>query len=361
MTESRLTIDLDALAHNYAALRREAAGAEVAAVVKADGYGLGARPIALRLHAQGARTFFVARVSEGEALRQALGEHPADIFVLDGAPPDSSPRLRAARLIPVLSSLEQVARWGAEAHGGPALPAALHVDTGMNRLGLRAEQAWSLVSDPARLSGLRVIHIMSHLACAENPGSPANARQLAAFRTARALFPDARASLANSAGTFLGPDHRFDLVRPGISLYGGGPRGHTDERLRPVATYEASILQVRDVAPGETVGYGGTYRAERPLRAAIIAAGYADGLLRSASPGAYAALHGRRAPILGRVSMDLIALDVTDIPAREGDLAQLLGPEAPIDEIATLAGTIAYELLTRISARAERRYIGAAD
>lgn len=360
MTESRLTVDLDALAHNHAALRAQVGGAEVAPVVKADGYGLGAGPAARRLHAEGARTFFVARLSEGEALRRALGpDRPADLYVLDGATLGSGARLRDARLIPVLNSSEQVDLWAAEARGGPGLPAAVHVDSGMNRLGLRPEDAGALARDPARLAGLRIVHVMSHLACAENEGAAANKRQLAAFRQARALFPDARASLANSAGVFLGPDYAFDLVRPGISLYGGGPRGHPDPRLKAVATFEAAVLQVRDVPPGETVGYGGTFRAERPMRVAVIAAGYADGVLRAGSPGGYGVLNGRRLPFLGRISMDLIALDATETPAHVGDLVQLLGPEAPVDEVAALAGAIAYELLTRIGARAERRYLGA--
>jgi alanine racemase len=360
VTDSRLSVDLDALAHNYALLRAQAGGAEVAAVVKADGYGLGAAPIARRLHAEGARTFFVARLSEGEALRKALGpDRAADLYVLDGAAPGSGARLREARLIPVLNSEAQLDLWGAEGRAGGPLPAAIHVDTGMNRLGLRPEGAAALARDHGRLQGLRIVHILSHLACAENEGAAANKRQLAAFRQARALFPDARASLANSAGVFLGPDYAFDMVRPGISLYGGGPRGHPDPRLKAVATFEAPVLQLRDVPPGETVGYGGTFRAERPMRVAIIAAGYADGVLRAGSPGGYGVLTGRRLPFLGRVSMDLIALDATEALVGEGELIQLLGPEAPVDEAAAVAGTIAYELLTRISARAERRYLGA--
>jgi alanine racemase len=331
----------------------------VAPVVKADGYGLGAGAIARWLHAEGARTFFVARLSEGEVLRQALGpDRPADVYVLDGATPGAGGRLREARLIPVLNSDQQLDLWAAEGRGGGALPAAVHVDTGMNRLGFRPEAAAALVRDHVRLQGLRVVHVLSHLACAENEGAAANKRQLAAFRQARALFPDARASLANSAGVFLGPDYAFDLVRPGISLYGGGPRGHPDPRLKAVATFEAPVLQLRDVPPGETVGYGGTFRAERPMRVAIIGAGYADGVLRAGSPGGYGVLNGRRLPFLGRVSMDLIALDATEALVGEGELIQLLGPEAPIDEAAAVAGTIAYELLTRISARAERRYLG---
>lgn len=358
MTGSILTVDLDALAANHATLRAQA-GAEVAPVVKADGYGLGAGVVARRLHAEGARRFFVARASEGEALRRDLGARPAAVFVLDGASPKTAARLAAADLTPVLNSIDQVAAWAVQASGGPTLPAALHVDTGMNRLGLTLAEAEALARAPERLAGLRIAHVMSHLACADTPDHPMNARQLTAFREARALFPDATASLANSAGVFLGPDYAFDLVRPGIGLYGGGPRGRSDPRLQPVATLEAIILQVRDVRAGDTVGYGATFTAPNPMRVAVLAAGYADGLLRAGSPGGFAAMGGRRVPLLGRISMDLIAIDVTGLPAREGDRVQLLGPDVPIDAAAAAAGTLAYELLVRLAPRAERRWIGA--
>jgi alanine racemase len=351
VTESRLLIDLDALAHNHAVLGATA-GAEVLPVAKADGYGLGAVPVARRLAAEGARTFYVARISEGETLRAALPG--VTILVLDGAPPGSAARLVAAALTPVLNSSEQVAYWAAEGQGAPA---ALQVDTGMNRLGLAPEQASALAAQPP--SSLRLVHLLSHLACADDPDSPMNARQLAAFREVRDLFPDLSASFANSAGVFLGPDYAFDGVRPGISLYGGGPNGRPHPRLRAVATLEAAILQVRDVRPGETVGYGATFTADRPLRAAILAAGYADGLLRAGSNRGFGVLDGRRAPILGRISMDLIAVDVSDTPAQAGDRIQLLGPDAPIDEVAEAAGAIAYEFLVRLSPRLQRTYLGA--
>lgn len=349
MPDSRLTIDLDALAANYATLRAAARGAEVAPVVKADGYGLGAGAIAHRLYGEGARTFYVARLAEGEALRAALAERGAEILVLDGAVAGASERLRAAGLTPVLNSLEQVALWRAEGEGRPA---ALHVDTGMNRLGLTLDEADAV----ARSGGLRLSLIMSHLACADEPESAKNLDQLTAFRTARALFSGVPASLANSAGVFLGPDYAFDMVRPGIALYGGGPSGRPDARLRAVATLEAPILQVRNVPAGDTIGYGATFIAERPLRVAILAAGYADGVLRSGSSRSFAAVNGLRAPVIGRISMDLIALDVSDTSASVGDLAQLFGPEMPIDEVAVASHSLAYELLVRLSPRLQRSY-----
>lgn len=351
---SSLTVDLDALAANYSGLLAAAHGAEVAPVVKADGYGLGAAEVARRLHADGARRFFVARVEEGEALREALGGREAVVYVLDGCPPDAAVRLDAAALIPVLNSLDQVQAW---ARGAPRTgrPAALHIDTGMNRLGLAREEAQALADSSDRLARLDVTLVMSHLACAEDAGSPMNAAQLACFRQMRALFPQARASLANSAGVHLGADYAFDMVRPGIGLYGGGVGAP-----RAVATFEAPVLQLRTVRPGESVGYGAAFTTLSTLRTATVGAGYADGVLRALSGGGYGMSHGRRLPFLGRVSMDLIVLDVTDAPGvRPGDPVQLVGSDVALDGVAAAAGTIPYEVLTRLGARGSRTYVGA--
>lgn len=352
---ARLTVDLDALAHNHAAVRALAGGAEVSPVVKADGYGLGAAAVARRLAAEGARTFYVARTAEGEALRSVLPD--AEIRVLDGCPDDAAARLQAARLTPVLSSLEQVETWRA-AGGGEA---ALHVDTGLNRLGLTPEEACALAAARDRLRGVEVTTVLSHLACAEDAAHPMNARQRGRLAEAAALFPGALASLANSAGVLLGPDYAFGEVRPGIALYGGGPRGTTDPRLRAVATLAAPVLQVRTVRPGDSVGYGAAFTADRTLRVAVVAAGYADGVLRAGAPGLYGFLDGRRLPVLGRVSMDLIALDASDCAAaRPGAPVELIGPNVPLDEAAAACGTIAYEVLTRLAPRLERSWLGRA-
>jgi len=343
---SRLTIDLAAVAANYSTLTREAAGAEVAPVVKADGYGLGAIPLARRLTRAGAKRFFVARLSEGIRLRQALGGGPV-IHVLDGCPDGAAPALHSAKLDPVLNSIEQVQAWRTSGGG----PAALMIDTGLNRLGVSALEAHSLVGQPFDL-------IMSHLACADQPAHPMNRLQHSRFMDAAALFPNARRSLAASDGLFLGPDFTFDVVRAGICLYGGGPQGAPDARIKPVATFEAPILQVREIGPGGTVGYGAVFTADRPILAAVVAAGYADGVLRAASPKAYASLAGRACPILGRLSMDLTVFDVTDCPnAHPGAMMELIGRHIPVDAAAEAAGTIAYELLVRLAARAERRYL----
>jgi alanine racemase len=351
---ARLLIDLDALAANYRFMVREAGAAEVAPVVKADGYGLGAARIARRLWAEGARSFFTARLSEGEALRGALGPDPA-IYVLDGCPEGAAARLAGADLTPVLNSLGQVEAWSGYARSqNRSLPAALHIDTGMNRLGLRADEIQDEDFPPA----LQLDLLVSHLACADESEHPLNGVQKERFAEAARRFPSVRRSFANTAGVFLGEPYHMDQARPGIGLYGGGPGGRPDARLQTVATLLAPILQLREVQPGETVGYGATFSPEAPLRIAVAAAGYADGILRSEGPRGYGWLAGARCPFLGRISMDLIALDVTACPsARAGDEVELLGPNVLLDDAAAAAGTLAYELLVRLGTRAERIYL----
>ncbi len=361
MGEARLYVDLDALAANYRLIAGLAGGAETAPVVKADAYGAGLAPVARRLWAQGARAFFVSRVGEGVALRAALGPvRPATVWVFDGCPPGAAPALAKAGLTPVLNSFTQIDDWGL--HGvslGRRLSAALHIDTGMNRLGLRPEEARALAVAPDRLRPLELELLVSHLACGGQDGHPMNADQLARFTEICALYPGVPRSLAASGGVFLGSDYHLDQVRPGISLYGGGPFASPDPRLSTVATLIAPILQVRQVVPGETIGYGADFTATQPMRIAIVAAGYADGVLRSASPGAYGKLDGLACPLVGRISMDLIALDVTDRPyAQPGADIELIGRNVPLDEVARRAGTISYEVLTRIGARVGRVYSG---
>ena len=357
-TDTRITIDLDALAANYAALRARAGGAELAPAVKADGYGLGAAQVADRLWSEGARSFYVARLAEGVALREALGDREATIHVLDGATPSSGDTLEGARLIPVLNSLPQVEAWNAQARAG-RLKAALHIDTGMNRLGLRPEELKVLVAAFDRLKRLDIDLVISHLACADEPAHPLNAAQLERFQDAVALLPNARRSLANSAGIFLGEAFRFDQARPGVSLYGGGPEGRPHPEIRAVATVEAPILQVRVVPRGESIGYGAGWTATETTRVAIIAAGYADGVPRAAYPRGAVWFDGALRPMLGRVSMDLIAVDITDCDAaRPGAMVELFGPNLSVDDAAEVAGTSAYERLTRLTLRATRRYVG---
>ncbi|MFT4912533.1 MAG: alanine racemase [Brevundimonas sp.] len=339
-----LSVDLNALAHNFHALEA-IARVPVHPVVKADAYGLGAIPVARRLMAEGARTFFVARASGGFALREALGPEPV-IHVLDGCVGDGAPALIAAGLSPILNHGDQLAAW--RAAGGGAC--GLQIDTGMNRLGFRPEEA------PEPFPGLGLV--MSHLACADTPDTPMNRQQRDAFATAVQRYPGVVRSFANSGGVFLGPDFGFDAVRPGISLYGSGPEGRPDARLKAVATFMAEVLQVRDVPVGESVGYSQGFRAETPRRIAVCAAGYADGVLRSTSPWGAVWLGGALRSIVGRVSMDVIAVDVTGTDVAVGDRAELFGANRSLDEAATAAGTIAYELLTSVTPRVPRVFSG---
>jgi alanine racemase len=359
---ARLSIDLDALAANYALFRSMAGAAEAAPVVKANAYGLGVGEVAGRLWAEGARTFFVARLEEGEELRARLGpDRPADIHVLDGATAGSLPRLAAAGLIPILNSPAQVEAASAWARAHGPLPCGVHVDTGMNRLGFRPEELQALAEAPDRLGGLDIRLVMSHLACADAEDHPLNARQEGRFRKARALFPSARASLAATSGLFLGPAYHHELVRVGVGLYGGGPFAAPHPKIAPVVRLQAPILDVRFVAAGETVGYGAQFEARRAHRVAIVAAGYADGLPRAMAERGRAWFAGEARPLLGRVSMDLMAVDVTGCEAaRPGALVELLGPDIPLDEAAAAAGTVAYELLTRLGPRLQRVYVGEA-
>jgi len=355
----RLTIDLDALAANYALLAAEASGARVAPVVKADGYGLGAVPVARRLWAEGATSFFVARLEEGEALRAGLGpERPATIYVLDGLTTASGRRLAAAGLTPALSSLPQVSEAAAFARAlDRPLTVALHVDTGMNRQGVTLEEARALAQSTDRLRSLDLDLVMSHLGSGPDPQDPHNALQLERFQAARALFPEARASLAASAGIFLGPEYAFDFVRPGVSLYGGGPQERPDPRLRAVARLTAPLTDIRTVRAGERLGYGSSLVLKRTTRIGVAPAGYADGVIRAAGGRGFAFVAGARRPLL-IVNMDLLAVDLGDADARLGDPVELLGDNAPLDDLATAAGTVAHEVLVRLGRRGERVYLG---
>ncbi len=358
-----LSIDLSALVANWRELGARAAGAECAAVVKADGYGCGLAPVSAALAKAGCKTFFVADLAEARGVRRVVPA--AKIYVLNGLAPGTAEAFAAADLRPVIGSLGELAEWEAfRAASGWRGGAALHVDTGMNRLGLAPEQAAEIAGRNARRSD--ILLLMSHFACAEEPSHPLNARQMAEFRELRALFPDIPGSLANSSGIFLGPDAHHDLVRPGVALYGANPTpGHLNV-MRTVVRLAARIVQVREVPAGETVGYGATWTAQRPTRLAILALGYADGMPRAASasdtkPGAEAIIAGRRCALAGRISMDLLAVDVTDLAEkvpRRGDLAALLDEEIGVDELASHAGTIAYEILTRLGRRYRRVYVG---
>jgi alanine racemase len=334
---ARLKVDHAAIVENWRFFRKAAPSAAVSAVVKADGYGLGAVNAARALAQAGARVFFTATSAEALAVRKAIGDGP-QVFVLNGVTADDAEMLSGAKLMPVLNSIAQIQLWNARG------PAALHIDTGMNRLGIGPEE---LAQSMVALKGTTLALVMSHLACASDVKHEKNAVQLKRFVDAATLFPKAPLSLASTGGILIGPEYHFDLVRPGIGLYGNGGLDADNPQLSAVATIEAPILQVRDVEPGETFGYGATFTATKKMRTATVALGYADGYLRSLSGRGYGFLAGAKRPLLGRVSMDLIILDVTGCAeAQPGAMVEFLGANAPLEEIAALSATLPYEILT---------------
>ncbi|WP_207538989.1 alanine racemase [Sabulicella rubraurantiaca] len=349
MSTGKLTIDLGAVARNWRILCGVHGGGAVAAVVKADAYGLGAARVAPALQAAGCRHFFVATPGEGDALREALGDGPM-IAVLDGFA--GTRRERHPGVIPVLNSLDDIA-----AHEGEAV---LHLDTGMSRLGLSPTEMEMLAAEPHRLDRVRLRYLMTHLTVAEEPDHPLNARQAERFEAACARLPPIPRSFANSSGIFLGPRFGSDLARPGAALYGINPRPGWPNPMEPVIRLALPILQIREVGPGETVGYGAAWRATAPSRIATVAGGYADGIPRAWDGRGRGFLHGKEAPLVGRVSMDLMTFDVSAIPkARPGDWLEVIGPEQDADAVAAAAGTIGYEILTRLGRRFQRGYVGA--
>ena len=361
---ARLTVRLGAIAANYRKFRELSGRATVAGVVKADGYGCGAAQAALTLLKAGCDTFFVARLTEGIALRPVVGSAPR-IFVLDGAQADGIPALISHRLTPVLNSLAEIAMWSSAAHGARAtFDAAVHIDTGMNRLGLCADELSIFAAESGtRLANLNLVLLMSHLACADDSENDMNREQFAHFRSALAMLPPAPASFASSGGVLLGKDYVFDMVRPGIGLYGGNPLSGKPNPFTTVALMTGRILQLRRVDSGGSVGYGATFRIGRDTTLATVALGYADGLMRALSNNGCGAIAGHRAPIAGRVSMDLVTLDVTDVPQealKVGMDVEFFGDTISLEEIAAAANTASYEMITSLGARVSRRYVEAA-
>jgi alanine racemase len=361
-TGGTLAIDLAAIEANWRALARELRTVECAAVVKANAYGLGLEPVTATLAKAGCKTFFVADMAEARAVRSRAGN--ADIYVLDGFTPDWGDAFIEINARPVINSATELAEWDAfvSVHswrGG----AALHIDTGMRRLGITPDEAAAL-APRAQTENHGIALIMSHLACADTPDHPLNAAQIKLFRELHLLYAGIPASLANSSGIFLGDTAHFDLARPGAALYGINPTPGKPNPMRNVVELTGRILQLRNVEPDETVGYGATWTAKRATRIAIVALGYADGLVRSGSgtddrPGGAAIVAGQRYPIVGRISMDLVCIDITDLPAgavHRGDSATLIGDEIGVDDVAAAAGTIGYEILTRLGPRCHLVY-----
>ncbi len=360
-----LTVDLRAVRANYRLLRsRLSVSALCAGVVKADGYGLGASYVSRALFAEGCRHFFVAHLDEGLALRPYL-PRAAAIFILNGLPRGAERECAAAGLVPVLNSLEQAEAWAECAHHlKRSLPAVIQVDSGMNRLGLTAKDAAILAETHARMGAFDLRYIMSHLACADTPAHEANAMQLATFRRLAALFPNVPRSLANSSGIFLGPDYHFSLARPGCALYGVNPDPAAANPMRPVVRLTAKVIQLRDVMPGDCVGYGWDARARGEARLATLSFGYADGFHRGWGKGGAVFFEGLRLPIVGRVSMDSIVIDASAVaPGRLGpdSEVEVIGDDQPVDDLASAAGTIGYEVLTGLGSRYQRIYLGAEE
>jgi alanine racemase len=361
-----LTVDLDAIVANWRKLEKTAVPAECAGVIKADAYGCGLDPVARALAGAGCKTFFVATVDEARAARAAVPS--AAIYVLDGFFQNCGDAYAEVNARPVIGDLNELAEWDVFCRrSGWEGGAGIHIDTGMNRLGLTISEAQGII--PRINAGDHGITlVMSHLACAELLNHPLNAKQLAAFREIASLFSGVPASLANSSGIFLGAQFQFDLVRPGAGLYGINPTPEADNPMQAVVDLKARIVRIRSIDKGETVGYGGTWTARRPTKLAIVSAGYADGYFRAGGSndgtrGAEVIVAGKRCPIAGRVSMDLIAVDVTDLEknaARRGHMATLIGEGITIDELAHHFGTIGYEVLTSLGRRYARVYKGGA-
>ncbi len=350
-TSGVLTIDIGAVQSNYRALWARVTPAECAAVVKSDAYGCGLEPVVRALNRSNCKTYFVAHLAEARQVRALAPD--ATIYALNGIMPGAAPAFAQARIRPVIGSMYEFAEWDAFCmstgwRGG----AALHVDTGMNRLGIPPEEAVAL-AHRVKLPDHGICLIMSHFACADTPSHPLNNHQIQLFREIRVMFRGITASLANSSGIFLGASTHFDLVRPGYALYGGNPTpGHPNPML-PVIGLTARILQVRTLERGDSVGYGATWTAPRAARIAIVSVGYGDGYHRAAGGGdprstAEVVIADTRCRIVGRISMDLLAVDVTGLPenaARRGEPATLIGGSIDIDTLADQCGTIGYELM----------------
>ena len=362
---NRLVVDLGAVRDNFRVLAGRSESAECAGVVKADAYGLGLEAVVRTLARAGARTFFTAFTGEAVTLRALLPE--ASIFVLSPFLESDAAALLRENLVPCLYDRQAVEAWSAlgAARGAP-VPAAVHVETGINRLGMSEREVRALRREWKPDGWLDLRLVMSHLASGDDPKAPTNRIQLERFRALRSLFPQVPASLAGSAGVLLGPEYHFDLLRPGISLFGHDPHYRvTAPRVRPVATFEARLAQVKRLRAGETIGYGGTFTCSRALRAGVVLAGYADGLPRRMSstegdPPLRLAIGRHRVPLLGRVSMDMTVVDLSGIPEEDappGTMVEIFGSRVSIESVSERAGTIPNEILTGIGRRVPRVYV----
>ncbi len=354
---AHVTVDLVALKANYKTLSLAAPSTHVGVAIKGEAYGLGLAPCAKALWAAGCRHFFVARPLEGADLRSVLAD--ANIYVLDGFYLGQAEFYLRHNLIPALASLKEAEAW--KAHAG-LMACAIHCDTGIHRLGFTTGEFAQLCANAELLKSLNIKLLISHLACSDEADHPLNMQQLKAFQNLRSMLTHVPASFANSSGIYLGSQFHYDIVRAGVALYGGNPLPGKTNPMKTVVTLEAKVMQLREVLAGQTIGYSATWEAPRNSRIAILGAGYRDGVPRKLSSSrhdgpAQVFLGGKRCPIVGRVSMDMMACDVTDVVVKVGDMAEIFGPNLSVDEAAGFAGTISYELLTHLGNRYARRYV----
>lgn len=359
-----LTVDLNTLAKNYAFLKGQLSGGTIcAAVVKSDAYGLGLEPVAIRLADEGCNSFFVALMEEAISLRTILKQHnkEAEIYLLNGVVEGSESDFDHFDITPVLNSLAEIERWSSHAKKSGNRKGILNLDTGMSRLGLDTRELDTFAEKPELADGIEITYVMSHLACADDRTSAMNPGQRSLFDEYRIRLGLKKASFANSAGILLGPEYHYNLVRPGAAIYGIQPITNEINKILQVINLKGKILQTRTVDTGGTVGYGATYQAPRTSRLATAAVGYGDGYFRTLGNRGFGYIGTTRVPVVGRVSMDLITFDVTDLPEHEvvpGTMIELIGPHYSVDKLAEDAGTIGYEILTGLGARYSRNYIG---
>jgi len=360
ISNSFLEINIDSIIHNYQLINNKVGNTECAAVLKADAYGMGASVVAKALDKVGCSTFFVATIDEGIELRACFSKNENQIAVLSGLLEGSEDIFYSNKLTPVLNDTEQIKKWAIyNKQKKISAPSIIHIDTGMNRLGLTINELYDIIKNPTELKELHVEWIMSHLACGDQPRDIMNEKQLSVFLNAKKEFPNVKASLANSAGVFLGQSYHLDMVRPGIALYGSGSGSIPSKPLKQVIKLYSRILQIRTLSTGASVGYGASYRVSEATRVATVGLGYADGYLRSLSNCSWVFFNGLRLPVIGRISMDYITIDITQIASEKiktGDFIEIIGDKFTLDDLATVANTVPHELLTRLGTRHHRIY-----
>ena len=355
--DSTLTIDLGAIGNNYLLLKNKITPAICGAVVKADSYGLGADIVSSHLYDLGCNDFFVANIEEALSLRKSLNTK-ANIYVFGGIREKQEDIFIHNNIIPVLNTEYEIYIWNKFTVNLDYKPkAVIHIDTGMNRLGIKFEYA---INNINLFQSINIDFFITHMACADDVESEYNKIQLDKFSQFKELFPDKKFSLANSSSIFLGADYHFDIARPGSALYGVNPTPHKDNPMHNVINLDSKIIQINSYKKGEYIGYSSSYKLNHDSVIATIPIGYADGYLRSLSNNSYVYINGNKAPLVGRVSMDLITIDITNISKefqQVGQVVEIIGNNITVDDLANQAGTIGYEILTSLGSRFKRSYI----